>query len=296
MLVDPRGDAFLIRQLDTIPIKLATYLIHGTLPQAQASPAESGEVFEIGSTLPIDNDRLLNKCAEIIRGYTPGITPKMGGEHIWSPQARRYLNYGYWHRLWRRLSGRQSDFPAPLFRRSKLFLCLACGWTSRFCITGTEDALIERILSYPDHGLQPHELFAESYVLNKGDIYFTFLACENVLAGDPHRTGRGDDRLQRKLCYIRHDSKELGDNYGAWYHYFGIALYGMLRPGLKSVLVANTESVGSFFMEGPDRQESLINHYGALFGHRFRKMIVRETWKKGPKPGERTDYLLSNPS
>ena len=291
MLVDAPGDAFLIRQLDTIPIKLVSYFIHGTLPQLQAR--EKG--FKVGKTLSIDNGRLLNKCAEIMRAHAPGIVPSLGVEHAWSPEAERYLGYGYWHRLWRRLTRQQKDFPAPFLRGSKLFYCLACGWTSRYCITGKEDALTERILSYPDRSLQLHQLFEESYVLNRGDIYFTFLTCENVLAGHPHRKERVDDPIQKKLSYIRHDSEELGDNYGAWYHFFGIALYAMLRTGIKSVLVADTESLGSFFMEGPDHQETLINHYGALFGHQFRKMIRNGSWQTEPEPGFRTDYLLPNP-
>jgi len=293
MLVDAPGDAFLIRQLDTIPIKVMSYLIHKTLPQLQTP--EEKDAFETGRSLPIDNGRLLDKCAEIMRRHAPGIMPSLGEEHAWSPEARRYIHYGYWHRLWRRLSGRQKDFPTIMLRGSKLFFCLACGWTSRYCITGQEEALTARILSRPDRSLQLHELFEESYVLNKGDIYFTFLTCENVLASHPHRKERVDDPVQQKLSYIRHDSDELGDNYGAWYHFFGIALYGMLRTGIKSVFVANTESLGSFFMEGPDRQEALINHHGALFGRRFRKMILDGSWQAEPEPGFRTDYLLPNP-
>lgn len=290
MLVDAPGDAYLIRQLDTIPIKVVSYLLNRTLPQMQSQ--EEKDAFKIGKTLPIDNGRLLDKCAEIMRLHAPDILPSLGGEHAWSPEASRYLYYGYWHRLWRRLSGQQKDFPTPMLRRSKLFFCLACGWTSRYCITGTEEALTERILGYPDHSIQLHELFEESYVLNRGDIYFTFLTCENVLAGHPHRKERTDDPIQKKLSYIRHDSEELGDNYGAWYHFFGIALYGMLRAGLKSMFVADMESLGSFFMEGPDRQETLINHYGAIFGRRLRKMIKDGSWQAEPAPGVRTDYLL----
>lgn len=296
MLVDARGDANLIRQLDTIPIKLFDYLIHRSLPQIQALTETDRKSFKIGKTVPIDNGRLLNKCAEIIRQYSPEITPYMGHEHVWSPEAKKYLYYGYWHRLWRRIAGLQKDYPAPMLMRSKLFFCLACGWTSRYCITGREEALTERILSYPDYSVEPHQLFAESYILNQGNIYFTFLTCENVLAVHPHRKERNDDSIQKKLCYIRHDSKEMGDNYGAWYHFFGIALYGMFRSGAKALFVADTESLGSFLMEGSDRQEALINHYGALFGRRFRIMIENGSWQTVPGPGGRTDYLLPNPA
>lgn len=280
MMVDEEGDALLIRQLDTVPIKIFGHLFHRNLPQAvsdrERQTADSD--FRIGKTNPLDNDLLLNRFADVIRRHYPDICPVMGEEHVWCPDARKYMRYGYWHRLGRRLSGKQEDFPCPLFMHSKLLLCLACGWTSRYCVTGTEEALIERILSYPDHSLQLHQLFEASYVLNGGDVYMTLLTCENVLAGQPHRPERADDPMQRKLAYIRNDSKPLGDNYGAWYHFFGIALYAMLRPRIVSTAVANIESTGSLFMEGPDRQETLINYYGALFGHRFKKMLIAGSW------------------
>ncbi|MBR4809151.1 MAG: hypothetical protein IK031_02600, partial [Bacteroidales bacterium] len=213
MKVDEEGDALLIRQLDTIPIKIFGYLFHQSLPQAVSDRERQAadKDFRIGKTNPLDNDLLLNQFGEVIRRHYPDIQPIMGEEHMWSPDAKKYMRYGYWHRLGRRLSGKQEDFPCPLFMHSKLLLCLACGWTSRYCVTGTEEALVERILSYPDHSLQLQQLFEDSYVLNGGDIYMALLTCENVLTGQPHRTGRADDPMQRKLAYIRNDSKPLGD-------------------------------------------------------------------------------------
>ena len=54
MLVDPQGDAFLIRQLDSIPVKLTSFLVHQSLPQSLSS--QESEPFRIGTTLPIDNE------------------------------------------------------------------------------------------------------------------------------------------------------------------------------------------------------------------------------------------------
>lgn len=286
MLTDPRSDAHIIRRLDSIPAKLLGSIGRGSLPQT--------EPFRIGKTLPFDYERLLNQCGEIMVRHYPDIYPTLGEEHEWSPEARRYLYYGFWHRVWRYGICGQKDFPMPAFLRSKLLLCLAFGWTSRYCVTGQERALEERILSYPDHSVRIHDLFDESYVLNDGNLYLTLLTCENVLAGDPHRWRRQHDALQQKLSYIRHDSKELGDNYGAWYHLFGAALYGLVRPEFVSLFVVNTESFGSLFIEGADRQESLINHFGAVFGSRLRRMIDNGTWGISPRIGGRTDYMLPN--
>ncbi len=294
MLIDPKGDAHLIRKLDTIPLKLLRILFNGALPQT-IDDKEQPEEFEIGKTVPIDVDRLLNKCRDIMLQHYPTIIPILGEEHEWSPDAKVYLYYGFWHRLGRHISGKQQDFPSPFVVGSKLFLCLACGWTARYCVTGQEKALTDRIMEYPDRGIQLHDLFEESYVINKGNLYLTFLTCENVLAGQPHRIGRQNDPLQKKLAYIRHDSKEQGDNYGAWYHLFGIALYGMVRTDFGSRTVAEIESLGSFFYEGADKQETYINRYGAVFGNQFRKMIEHETWKVPLQPAERTDYMIPKP-
>lgn len=288
-MVDPRADAHLIRRLDTIPAKLYTYLFRGPLPQV-----DSVKEYKIGKTLPFDPERLLNQCGQIMVRHLPDIYPTLGEEHKWSPEAQRYMYYGFWHRLGRYSLCKQKDFPMPLLLRSKLFVCLACGWTARYCATGQEKALTEYILRRPDRSIRLHELFEESYVLNKGNLYLTFLTCENVLAGEPHRKGRDGDLLQKKLTYIRHDCPELGDNYGAWYHFFGIALYGMFRPDLVSRFVADTESFGSLFYEGADRQEHLINHYGAIFGSRFRRMMDEGTWGIPPRLDGRTDYMLPN--
>ena len=157
-----------------------------------------------------------------------------------------------------------------------------------------EKALTQRIMTYPKRGVYPHDLFEESYILNEGNLYLTLLTCENVLAGDPHRKGRQNDPLQKKLAYIRHESKEMGDNYGAWYHLFGIALYGMLRANLTSRSVAEFESLGSYLYEGPDKQETYINRYGALLGIELKKMMKHETWKVPLHPTDRTDYMLPN--
>ena len=296
MLVDPYGDALLIRRSDHIPSRIFSLLVKGSRTQAKASVKVRKEPdFVIGKTLPIDVGRLLNQCHEIIHRRYPEIVPTLGEEHVWSEVARDYLKYGFWQRLGWYVSGKQQEFPTPVLRMSKLFICLACGWTNAFCPTGQEKALAERVMSYPNRSVLPHVLFEESYELNRGNLYLTFLTCENVLAGYPHHPNRDMDHLQQKLAYLRHDSAELGDNYGVWYHLFGIALYGMVREGLLSNTVAEIESFGSYFIEGPDRQEDYINRYGAVFGKRFREMILNKTWMLPLQSTDRMDYMLPNP-
>lgn len=304
-LVDPKGDAFLIRKLDQVPMKLIQALVKGSYPQAEIQKEKELQAlednkkieagFKTGKTIPIDVDRLVNKCHEVINNYYPNITPKMGEEHKWSPEAKKFLYYGFWHRLGRHVFRKQKEFPSPLFLRSKLFLLLACGWTSRYALTGTEEALKKRIMLYPDGKMQLHQMFMESYVLNKGNLYLTMLTSENVLAGDPYRVDREKDPIQKKLAYLRHDSVQMGDNYGAWYHFHGIAMYALVRAGITARAVAEIESIGSLFLEGKDKQEDYINRYGAIFGRKFKKMFKSEVWKNPLKKDARTDYMLPNP-
>lgn len=305
-LEDAKGDAHLIRKLDQVPTKLLQALVKSSYPQAEIEKEKELKALEeaqkhdagyqIGRTVPIDVDRFVNKCHEIMLNYYPHITPTLGEEHRWTPEARRYLTYGFWHRLGRHIFRQQKEFPSPLFLRSKIFLLLACGWTSRYAITGQEAALSARIMMYPDGKVQLHHMFMESYVLNRGNIYLTMLAAENVLAGDPYRVDRENDPIQKKLAYIRHDSIAMGDNYGAWYHFFGIGMYAIVRTGLVSRSVAEIESLGSLFLEGKDKQEDYINRYGAIFGMKFRRMFNEGLWQRPLGKEERTDYMLPNPA
>jgi hypothetical protein len=304
-LSDPKGDAFLIRKLDQIPLKLLQTLVKGSYPQAEIEKEKELQEFErrqlelgggsekyrIGRTHPIQVERLINMIRQVIQSY-PAITPHLGEEHEWSPEAKKYLLYGFWHRVGRFALRKQKEFPSPLFLRSKLFLLLACGFTSRYAMTGQEAALEARLMQYPDRSVSIHHLFMESYVLNKGNMYLTMLTAENLLAGDPYRANRGDSPLQQKLRYIRNDTLEMGDNYGAWYHFFGIGMYGMMRSALAARSVAEIESLGSIFLEGFDRQEDFINRLGAIFGRRLRRMLDRKEYLTPVTAKDRTDYLL----
>lgn len=291
-MVDPKGDAFLMRRLDLIPGKLLDALVHNNYRKDDAIEEDDQKKipYQIGKTKSVDVDRLINRIRQLMRD-TPKITPVRGEEHEWCPEAKRYLLYGFWHRLGRFLTGKQKDFPAPLLFRSKLFLLLACGWTSRYAVTGQEKELEARLMTYPDRGVQLHDAFGESYLLNRGNVYLTLLTLENVLAGDPYRLDRDQMPIQKKLAYIRNDSAPVGDNYGAWYHFFGIGMYGLMRPGFVSRSVGEIEALGSYFLEGPDKQETYFNRMGAIFGRKLAKMLKRETWKQPLRPDERTDYM-----
>ncbi|MFC1742819.1 hypothetical protein ACFL35_02410 [Candidatus Riflebacteria bacterium] len=288
---DPVGDAHLIRKIDQVPLKLVKHLAGiDEYPQGEeAKDVKKERDYEIGKQKSVIVENMKNRIVEVIQELQPQIQPKKGKEPEWSPEAKKYMRFGFFKRLGRFMTGKQKDFPSHLLFRSKLFLCLAVGYTNRFMKAGCEKELTNKILSYPDGTVKPDDFFKEAYKLCDGDIFRALLACENVLASNPYRKDRGEDPLQKKLIYLRNDSKKTGDNYGAWYHFFGIALYGYARKGVTSRTVAEIESLGSIAFEGFDKQEDQINREGARFGKLLQDMANKKEWEK-PIKGS-TDYL-----
>ena len=287
--VDPEGDANLIRRIDTIPEAIVRGVFNSLFRDSHGAGAVMHGV-KIGREKPIKVDALVNRIIAGIQAHS-GIIPSPGREHEWSPQAAKYNRTGFWRRLGRFLTGKQHGLPAPLLGRSKLFLCLACGFTSSYLVTGKEQQLEDALMRYGDHSVKIDDLFNESYMLNGGDLYLTLLTAENLLSEGLYTADRAQRPLQKKLMYIRNDSPQKGDNFGAWYHFFGAALYGYMRPAWMAKGVVGTESLGSLVLEGRDRQENFINVTGAECGHKLRRMMEEEGWKNTIAPFADTDYM-----
>jgi hypothetical protein len=273
--LDPEGDAQLIRLLDRVPEKLLLSLFRH-LTKGEKWDQRGGAIrppHRVGHEAPVDVKALTRDFEEMVR--QTGIAPTVGPEHKWSPEARKYRRLGFWRRVGNWMRGGQ-DFPAPQLHFSKLFLMLAAGQTSRLAVTGQEAALESTLMGRPDRSVTPRDLLRQSYVLNGGDLYATLLTAENVLARDPFDPRRDEQPLQKKLQYLRHDTPEVGDNFAAWYHFFGIALYALVRPAWMAQGVALVESTGSVFLEGRDRQEALVNREGAEFGSWLRRFVKKQ--------------------
>lgn len=286
--IDVEGDAHLIRDLDRVPGEIVKSVFGRNVKKEEPAGEVKSDVI-VGKQKPINMDALINKFRQIIQ-ENPQITPTLGKEHQWSPQAKKFLKFGFIRRLFGFLGGKNS-FPVPLMGRSKLFLCLACGWTSRYMKTGTEDDLKSKLIGYKDKSINIHDVLKESYILNKGNLYETLLTAENVMGGEIYKKDRSQAPLQKKLKYIRNDSKPEGDNYGAWYHLMGAGLYSMMRPGWVAKSVVEIESFGSLFMEGKDPQEDHINRLGAEMGNKLKQMMNDGSWKKPVTPETDTRYM-----
>lgn len=272
-LQDPQGDAFLIRILDKAPEEIVggvwNYLAKGEKWHDHGGP--TAPVHNSGSYPKFSVDSVYSDFQQIVADH-PEFEPHIGPEHDWSDEAKDYFGMGFFKRALDAIQGKQ-DFPAPTIG-DKLTILLGLGKTAQFAITGQEEALESKLMTYQDRSVSLADMMRESYVLNKGDLYGTFLTAENVLAKDVNDPNRENQPLQDKLEYIRDDEPQVGDNFGAWYHFFGTSLYGLVRSPIKAQGVALIEAAGSYFMEGPDPQETKVNLYGAQFGHKLKKMVA----------------------
>lgn len=302
--VDPLGDACLIKRCYEIPAHLFDGVVRNTPGKMMAvlkshfgkgeteakSPAAGPEQepFEAYKEPPLKVDALVNQFMRDIQDSP--YPPYLGEEHKWSPEAGSFLHFGFARSLGRFAKGKDS-FPAPLLGCSKLFLMLADGQTSRYAVTGQEEPLHTWLMGQKDFTVKPHDLLRESYNLNKGNLYMTFMTVENLLSRDWTNGDRANFPEQQKLAYIRNDSSPHGDKFGAWYHMYGAALYALMRPPAVAKFVGETEAVGSYILSGPDPQEDHMNRQGAEFGSKVRKMMQDGTWEVKVPPDAETNYL-----
>lgn len=273
--VNPASDALLVNLVDKMPSDLVN-MTKGALNRWMKSGDSTPETlqqdlvgYKIGEQAPLDFEPLVETLEAVIQEY-PQYQPHIGDEHVWSPESKAGFGINVPARAMMALKG-ERPFPVPIFG-SKLISALGLGATSVVMPTGKEMELESWVLAQEDRSVQLHELFGEAYRLHKGDLYGTMLCAENVLSEGLYTPDRQDREVTRKLSYLRSDSAPTGDNFGAWYHLFGSALYRMMRPAWKAHTVIKIEDVGSRILEGADAQESHINALGLKLGRELKRM------------------------
>lgn len=267
--VNPASDALLLNLTDRMPIDLLRMTSHAIKRWVTLGDAAPESVqpklanYEIGNEPPLDIEPLLDTLQSVMREF-PQYRPHIGPEHAWSKESRPGLGGSFPARALMAVKG-ERPFPAPILG-SKLLSALALGATSLALPTGKEKELQDWMGAQDDRSIQFHELFREAYRLNQGDLYGTLLCAENVLSEGLFTPDRQDRDLTKKLSYLRSDSAPSGDNFGAWYHLMGAALYTIVRPEWKAKLAMKIEGAGSFILEGKDPQEGHINSLGIQLG------------------------------
>lgn len=199
----------------------------------------------------------------IIEERANGIEPFFGEPHEWSPEFKQYC--------------RDKGEMIPLVF-TKLLTALASGVTSRHFKTGTESALIDRILTREDGSVTMDQAFRQSYRLNRGDVYLAILTIENILSDHWRHPQRDKLAVTRKLANINNFFQGRGDKFGAWYHFHGIMIYGYVRGGLRAAIIGGIETAGSHVLnsahdQGSEQQEDYVNSTGGKIGARLAKVM-----------------------
>lgn len=187
-----------------------------------------------------------------------GIEPTYGEPIRWSPQFRRRH---------------------PLPKASRLLLTLSWGRSSYTMRTGREEALIDWMLERPDHSVTLESLFRQVYRLCDGDVHLALLTAENVLSRYLFDPDRERIELILRLHPLVHTWEDRGDQFGAWYHLFGMMLYTYVEGGFAGRVAASAESFGSHVSNPPgmvEHQEDHINRIGAALGGFLRRFVRQE--------------------
>jgi hypothetical protein len=276
---DPDGDLHLIRRWENYFKRMKVlqekdnYTKMSQARHDAQDPRKNGA--KIGKQPPILMDRFLSKVQKTIQEF-PQFKPRFGPAPQWSPAARDYLKRRLFH------------IPLP----SKLFVSLLPGIVSQYANTGHEAELEAYLKSRPDSSVLPDELFREAYRLSEGDLTMTLVLAENLLARNAERPDREElNPILKKLAYLRNDSAPLFDNFGFWYHLFGMALYTSQHSYPMSRFVAEVEILGSISNPPRDRQEELSDRLGVALGQGLKKIA---SGRAPYSPGAPTDYLSLN--
>jgi hypothetical protein len=273
--INPASDALLINLVDRMPMDLLRmtgsaikrWVNFGDAAPESVQPKLAN--YEIGKEVPLDIDPLLETLQSVMKEF-PQYEPHLGPEHVWSEESQAGFGLSFPTRAVMAVRG-QRPFPTPIFG-SKLVSALGLGATSVTLPTGKEAALQTWMGTQGDRSVEFHDLFREAYRLHEGDLYGTILCAENVLSEGLYTPDRQERDVTRKLSYLRSDSAPGGDNFGAWYHLMGAALYTMVRPEWKANLILKIENAGSYILEGVDIQEDHINKLGMQLGKGLKRV------------------------
>jgi hypothetical protein len=189
------------------------------------------------------------------------LTPSEGRIHEWDPELKKKLKKKF-----------------PFFgRMSKLLIALACGVSYQYLRTDKEIELTQYILTRAQNSITIEEMFRQSYRLNQGDVYLSLLTIENVLS----RYWTDSQRDQRAVTTRLKDITNYNyrtDKYGAWYHMFGMMVFGYSKGALRAKLVGMEETLASrvLDMDTDETQEDFVNSKSGKIGAELRRFVRKE--------------------
>lgn len=244
-------------------------------PQIPAQIPPDGPVIE-GRKNPLHRERLLQTFATIIESQaSEGITPTVGRFHTWSDEYHR--DHG-------------TDIRWIKF--SKLLTCLSIGGCWKYMVTDRETELFNLLMASEPSSVTLGDIFALSYRINRGDVYLTLLTINNVLSMQwLELETRQWTPVNLRLAPITNHYQDRGDQFGAWYHFWGTTLYSYVKGQIKGAAIANVEiainQVQHRFRN--QTQEKFMNRHGSWLGANLRQLVEQKSWRElansGPVPG-----------
>ncbi|HHO50607.1 MAG TPA: hypothetical protein ENK18_06950 [Deltaproteobacteria bacterium] len=188
----------------------------------------------------------------------------------------------------------------PLPKATRLLLTLSWGRSSYTLRTDREEILIDWLLARSDHSVTLEALFRQAYRACDGDVYLALLTAENVLSRYLFDPDRERIELILRLHPLIHTWEDRGDQFGAWYHLFGMMLYTYAEGGLAGRVAASAESFGSHVSNPPgmiEHQEDHINRIGAALGGFLRRFVRQQRWlEHTDDPGALWLYSYATPN
>lgn len=156
---------------------------------------------------------------------------------------------------------------------SKLVVALATASSSRFLYVGQEENLIEWIINRPDLSVTIEDLFRQSYVLNKGNVYLTLLTIENVLSDATFEAERENTLVNQKLVDLY---KASPNKFGDWYHFFGTMVAGY--AGEPAHLIVKLYSIYRKISRGDKAEKATLaaDKAGADIGTQLREFMEQD--------------------
>lgn len=328
---DPAGDLTLARllsnfPLDSVKIMLGTLQIsvqQETMAVYEASPLcrqqnildhtcrEAGYVsrrdqanpmpFVEGTLAPLKQAALLKAFIRVIQEeqQRSQINPRISEAPRWSPEfISRFTNknnYG---------PSNPEDYGYIVDLFDKPLVALFFGSSSKFMTTNKEAELTQWILNQPIRSVSLLDVFRKAYQIHGGDLHHALLLSENIFSRRWRHAYREDLQMTRRLRpFTNWKNGNVNDNFGSWYHFWGVAYYGLIAGKDKALWAAEVEHKGSVFLGSDDfeQQEHFVNLQGATLGGELREAILSGRWRTMPTAADDVaetsyrNYQLSYP-
>ncbi len=307
---DPAGDLTLARLLSNFPfdalqIKLGSKQI--SVPQETMSTDEASqfcrqqnildhtckeqgyvsrndqvhpEPFVEGTLEPLKDAQLLKAFVRVIQEEKnrSNISPIISEAPRWSDEfLSRFTNknnYG---------ASNPEDYGYVVDLFDKPLVALFFGSTSKFMTTNKEAELTRWILSQPIRSVTLIDVFRKAYQLHRGDLHHALLLSENIFSRRWRHAHREDLQMTRRLRpFTNWKNGNVNDNFGSWYHFWGVAYYGLIAGKDRALWAAEVEHQGSVFLgsDAYEKQEHFVNLQGARLGGDLREAILSGRWSQ----------------